>query len=191
MNNGQVDRLPVNQLQERYNGLARSAVYARMEALGIKTEKVGNKAYVNAEQLALLDDLHHFLQSGRSTAEFLESRGLTPSGRSDNASSGLSGGLSTVPSDLARLAAFIASEVAAKYQAQPPSRDPLAYFDILERASQNGWLLSTSELCELLDLDPSELKRYGDRFAEAGFFFTQAGYRAGGEVAWKVSKPLR
>lgn len=191
MSNGDIDRIPVNSLSDRYGGLARSAVYKRLEALGIQPEKVGNKAYLNADQIDLMDDLHDFIQMGGSTAEFLESRGL---GRGGNGASGQrypgqSSGLSNVQPDLVSLVSLIAGEIAARFQPQSPQRSPMDYYDVLERAAQNGWLLRTSEVATLLDLSPQEiLQHYGERFSEAGFVFTRAGYRAGREVAWKVSK---
>jgi hypothetical protein len=187
MSNGEIDRLPVNQLMARYN-LVRSAVYTRLEALSIKPERIGNKAYVNAEQLALLDDLHQFIQMGGTTAEFQERRGI-PKARETSAEP--SSGLSTVQPDFAKLVAAIVAEVASRFQPSKPEPDPFAYYEVLERAYQNGWLLSTSEIADLLDLLPSEIRLYGDSFSEAGFVFTKAGYRAGGEVAWRVSKAVK
>lgn len=187
MVSGELDRLPVNQLTERYS-LVRSAVYTRLDALGIKAEKVGNKSYVNAEQLQLLDDLHQFIQAGGNTAEFLESRGLQ---RVEEQSTGLSRGLSTTQPDMVQLVTEIAAQLVSRLQPPSPEPDPLAYFKALEQAARNGWLLRTSEIAYLLDLLPSEIASYGDSFSEAGFIFTQAGYRAGKEVAWKVSKPVK
>lgn len=184
MSNEEIDRLPVNQLTVRYN-LARSAVYTRLDALDIKPEKIGNKAYVNAEQLRLLDDLHQFIQAGGITAEFVESRGIR---KSDTFPSGISSGLSTGQPDIIQLVSAIAAQFASKLQPASPEPDPFAYFEILEKAARNGWLLKTSEIAALLDLLPSDMKHYGDRFSEAGFTFTKAGYRVGGETAWKVSK---
>ncbi|NET39456.1 MAG: hypothetical protein F6K19_47080 [Cyanothece sp. SIO1E1] len=187
MNNGEIDRLPVSQLIERYD-LARSAVYKRLEALRIKPKKIGNKAYVSAEQVMLMDDLHRFIQAGGNTAEFLDSRGLD---EAEADQPNLSSGLSKGQPDMVQLVAAIASEMASRFQPQLPEPDPLAYFKALEEAARNGWLLRTSELSYLLDLTPAEIKSYGDRFSEAGFTFTRAGYRSKGEVAWKVSKPLK
>ncbi|MBW4523258.1 MAG: hypothetical protein KME16_26760 [Scytolyngbya sp. HA4215-MV1] len=187
MGNGEIDRLLVNQLTERYD-LVRSAVYSRMEALKIKPERIGNKSYVNSEQLRLLDDLHQAIQSGRTTAEFLDSRGLPKAGTE---SSELSSGLSIEQPDLLRFVTAIAAEVASKFQPALPAPDPLAYFERLEQAYRHGWLLRTSEIAELLDLLPSEIQHYGDTFSEAGFIFTKAGYRSGGEVAWRVSKVVK
>lgn len=191
MSNGGIDRFPVSQLPSRYQ-IARSAIYTRMGELNITTEKIGNKAYVNAQQLQLLDDLHSFIQSGRTTAEFIEMRGLqsAESGASSESaapSSELSTGLSS-SGDLVRLVSTIAAEVAARFQS--PAPDPYAYYEILERAAQLGWQLRTSELADLLDLPPEEILRCGDRFHEAGFVFTRAGFRSQGEVAWRVSKQI-
>ncbi|MBD3882615.1 hypothetical protein IFO70_12665 [Phormidium tenue FACHB-886] len=187
MSRGEIDRLPVNQLTQRY-GLVRSAVYTRLDALGIKPERIGNKSYVNSQQLQLLDDLHQFIQAGGTTAEFLERRGIQ---RTEESSSTPSFGLSTGQPDIVKLVTAIAAEFAARFQPPTPEPDPMAYFEALERAAANGWLLRTSEIAYLLDLTPSEIAQYGDRFFEAGFTFTRAGYRAKGEVAWKVSKPVK
>lgn len=188
MGNGEIDRFPVSQLRARYN-LVRSAVYTRLKALGIRPQTTGNKAYVNAAQLRLMDDLHQFIQSGGTTAEFLERRGLQ---KTEVETSGLSSGLSKAPpNDIINMVTAIASEVASKLQPPTPEPDPLAYFERLERAARNGWLLSTSEVAYLLDLPPSTIERFKDRFSDAGFIFTRAGYRTQGEAAWKVSKLRR
>ncbi len=187
-----IDRVPVNQLPDRYN-LVRSAIYTRLDALGIEPEKVGNKSYVNAEQLRLLDNLHEFIQAGGTTAEFQESRGIRRRNRDSAAgSSGQSAGLSTAQnqSDLSQLLNVL-SDFAAKIQPSAPQPDPFAYLETLERAAQSGWLLRTSEVAELLRLSPAEMQLYGDRFSEAGFVFVKAGYRSGGELAWRVTKPIR
>jgi DNA-binding transcriptional regulator YhcF (GntR family) len=58
-------------------------------------------------------------------------------------------------------------------------------------AYKNGWLVSTRELATLLKLSPSTVCRYGSKFEDAGFVFTRAGQRKGGEVAWSVGKPRK
>ncbi|GAB4146159.1 MAG: hypothetical protein Fur0046_24030 [Cyanobacteria bacterium J069] len=184
MNSGEIDRVPVNQLSQRYR-LARSAVYKRLNDLGIDPQKVGNKSFVNAEQLSLLDDLHQFIQSGGTMPEFQESRGLQPT---RNPSSEESSGLSTIQPDVIQLVSAIAAQFANRLQPPPPEPDAFAYYQKLEDAARNGWILRTSEIAELLDLSLSEMQYYGDRFSEAGFTFTKSGYRAGGETGWKVSK---
>jgi hypothetical protein len=185
MGGEEIDRLPISQLVERYK-IVRSAVYTRLNALNIEPIKVGNKAYVNAEQLRQLDALHEFIQRGGTIPEFQESHGIPR--QQAASSSGLASSASSGQSEIAQFAAGIAAQFAARLQ---PPVDPLSYFEKLEQAARNGWLLRTSEVADLLDLLPSEIQLYGDRFFEAGFIFTKAGYRAGGEVAWRVSKPIK
>ena len=184
MSDGNIDRIPVNQLISRYK-LARSAVYKRMADLGIEREKIGNRAYVSAPQIALLDELHAFIQVGGNVAEFIARKGLNPSGQtsadsssqSAGESSELTAGSSIDQADMFKLISVFASEMVAKLQ---PARDPLAYYESLEKAANRGWKLRTSEIAELLDLDPAEINRYGQTFYEAGFVFNRAGYRSGG-----------
>lgn len=192
MSGGNIDRIPVNQLSDRYK-LARSAVYKRMADLGIEREKIGNRAYVNAEQVALLDELHSFISVGGNVAEFIARKGLDRPGQQNGSesgqTSGQSSGLALSQTDMVKLVSAIAAEMATKIQpALTASTDPLAYYESLEKAASNGWKLRTSELATLLKLTPAEINRYSPSFKEAGFIFTRAGYRSGGEVAWLVSK---
>ncbi len=70
----------------------------------------------------------------------------------------------------------------------PNNKSPLAYLRDIEEAHQNGWLLSTSELANLLGLSPKTIAGYGQEFSDAGFVFTRAGTRKGGEIAWSIEK---
>ncbi|MEL6470669.1 MAG: hypothetical protein AAFQ74_13145 [Cyanobacteria bacterium J06623_4] len=193
MSSGNIDRIPVNQLSDRYK-LARSAVYKRMADLGIEREKIGNRAYVSAAQVALLDELHNFIGVGGNVAEFIARKGLDKPGNnaasgSTGQTSGQSSGLALSQGDMVKLISAIAAEMSAQLQpALAQSADPLAYYESLEKAASKKWKLRTSELAALLKLSPTEIDRYNPSFREAGFIFTRAGYRSGGEVAWLVSK---
>ncbi len=192
MSDGNIDRIPVNQLSDRYQ-LARSAVYKRMSDLGIEREKIGNRAYVSSEQVKLLDELHSFIGVGGNVAEFIERKGLNKAGSSSanestGQSSGQSSDLALNQSDMVKLISAIAAEMSAKLQLAPAPRDPLAYYESLEKAAIGRWKLRTSELAELLKLTPKEIESYGQVFYEAGFVFNRSGYRSGGEGAWLVSK---
>ena len=193
MSGGDIDRIPVNQLSDRYK-LARSAMYKRMADLGIEREKIGNRAYVSAEQVELLDELHSFIGVGGNVAEFIARKGLDKPDRqsaseSSAQTSGQSAGLALSNADMVKMVSAIAAEMAAKLQpALAASADPLAYYESLERAASKGWKLRTSELATLLKLEPAEINSFSQTFYEAGFVFTRAGYRSGGEVAWLVTK---
>lgn len=191
MSGGKVDRIPVNQLSDRYK-LARSAVYKRMADLGIEREKIGNRAYVSAKQVALLDELHEFIQIGGNVAEFIVRKGLDANddrSAEDEAMelSGQSSGLALTRADMVKLVSAIAAEMSTQMRPTTPA-DPLAYYAFLENASKSGWKLRTSELAKLLELSTSEINQYGQTFYEAGFVFNRSGYRSGGESAWAVSK---
>ncbi|MEL6490494.1 MAG: hypothetical protein AAFV85_19335 [Cyanobacteria bacterium J06634_6] len=189
MSGGNIDRIPVNQLSARYN-LARSAVYKRMADLGIEREKVGNRAYVSGPQVALLDELHSFIGVGGNIAEFIARKGLDkPDEQAEDDSSGQSSGIALNQADMLKLVSAIAAEMAKNLQPSlTPSADPLAYYEKLEKAAKGKWKMRTSELADLLKLTPKEINSYGQTFYEAGFVFSRAGYRSGGETAWLVSK---
>jgi hypothetical protein len=191
MAHGEIDKFPVSQLPSRYD-LARSAVYKRMDQLGIVPEKVGQRSYLTAPQIKLMDELHRFIQQGGNAAEFIEARGLKRKSPGSNGGNGVavngnSSDLANVPPDLGNFISGIVSEVVSRLGVFPEP-DRLAYFERLESAAQNGWLPSTSEIAELLDIPPGEIERQGESFAEAGFVFRRAGRRRNGETAWRVTK---
>jgi len=222
MSNAQLDSFPVSELQHRYN-IVRSAVYTRLEALNIKPEKQGGRAYVNGEQLRLLDALHDHIEKGGTTAEFVASKAnsvqVEKSTGQQHLSSGqlekstgqldlssgqiekstgqldLSNGqagqftITEQHSALAGLIEAIASRLMPMIASQlKPAHDPLASLRGLEEAYRNQWLLSTSELAQLLKVSPKTVRGYGEQFYDAGFVFTRAGTRKRGEVAWEISK---
>ncbi|HEY9795859.1 MAG TPA: hypothetical protein V6D30_09475 [Leptolyngbyaceae cyanobacterium] len=184
----EVDRVPVSQLPSRY-GIARSALYTRLKDLKIEPEKQGKKAFVNASQLQRLDALHEHIQKGGTTGEFLkqfESPVQLPTEDSPGQSRAIvqdsPGQITTSPP--AALVAVV--EAVVKRLMPTPTR--LSHLRELEEAYSKGWLLSTSELADLLGLAPGTITDYGEEFNDAGFTFTRAGKRKGGEIAWLVHK---
>ena len=208
MSDAQLDSFPVSSLQHRYK-IVRSAVYTRLEALNIKPEKQGGRAYVNGSQLQLLDALDEHIEKGGTTAEFVASRADSgqvdlstgqlqkSSGQLDlsrgqlDLSNGQAGQFTITEqhSALAGLIEAIASRLIPMIASQfLPPPDPLASLRGLEEAYRNQWLLSTSELAQLLKVSPKTVRGYGEQFEDAGFVFTRAGTRKRGEVAWEISK---
>lgn len=58
-------KISISELREKYN-IGRDPLYARMRYLRITTWKINNKAYLDAEQVAYMDELHaHIQQTGR------------------------------------------------------------------------------------------------------------------------------
>ena len=72
----EIDNFPVSELQSRFN-LGKQAVYNRLDALDIKPFKSGNRAYITADQLQLLDRIHEHLIQGGTMADFQSSQRST------------------------------------------------------------------------------------------------------------------
>lgn len=183
--NTQIDRFPVSQLPDRY-GIKRTALYERFKALSIKPQKQGNKSYLDGAQVEQLDQLHAHIQRGGGINDFGSELEPLKVEQTDSieelASINQSGTLIALVEVLtSRLVPAIVSKLT------PPTA-PLAHLEALEKAYEKDWLLSTSELAQLLRLSPKTIRKYGDSFDEAGFTFTRAGTRARQETAWKVSK---
>lgn len=186
----EIDRIPLSQLPGRY-GIARSALYTRLKDLQIEPIKEGKKAYIDAPSLQLLDELHEHIQGGGTTNEFLKQKASKSTGqsRTDDRTQqeGLlvqdsPGQITLQPSGLVSLVEAIVKRLL------PKTGSRLSYLRELEEACEKGWLLSTSELADLLELSPKTLAAYGQHFEDAGFVFTRAGTRKGGEIAWAIDK---
>ena len=183
--NTQIDRFPVSQLPERY-GIKRTALYKRLSALSIKPQKQGNKSYIDGDEVEQLDQLHAHIQRGGGINDFGSESEQLQVEQTDSTgqlvSMNQSGTLVALVEVLtSRLVPAIVSKLT------PPTA-PLAHLEALEKAYEKDWLLSTSELAQLLGLSPRTIRKYGNTFNEAGFTFTRAGTRARQETAWKVSK---
>lgn len=184
-----IDALPVTALPNRY-GVARSQVYNRIKALGIETLKRGNKAFVDAEQIAQLDRIAELIHHG----ETLEVAAATilqdsPTGQSHDPTprSGVSS-LTMTPAmppanDSSALLQLLAGAMAAAPVSLPPPPSPLARFEQLQAMADNGWRPSSSELAAIL----GRKSLTGQRFERYGFRFTRAG-KNGAQSAWQVEK---
>ncbi|MGG6241587.1 hypothetical protein ACQ4N7_23420 [Nodosilinea sp. AN01ver1] len=180
-----VDELPIKSLPDRF-GVARSQVYNRIKALGIKTIKRNQKAYVNADQLALLDQLHKLIQQDYS----LESAVTLILGERSQQQ-----GIVHVPQEtveqshgtagqLEMMQMLVAAIAHQQTVAAPPApSNPLSRFEQLQAIADNDWRPSTKELAAILGLNTlshSSFERYGFRFTKAG--------KNGAQSAWRVEK---
>ncbi|MCW5319575.1 MarR family transcriptional regulator [Nostoc sp. KVJ3] len=192
-----LDRVPVAQLPDKY-GIVKSVLYDRINRLGIKPTKIGNKSYVSGEQLELLDQLDAHMKAGGSMADFADQYASHGGGQSENFDSGIesdsqltvAGLTASQFGQLSQVIEGLVTRLIPAIVRQLPglANDPVAHLRALEEAYKNGWLLSTRELATLLKLSSSTVCRYGSKFEDAGFVFTRAGQRKGGEVAWSVGK---
>lgn len=184
-----VDELPLSALPDRY-GVARSQIYNRINALGIETIKRGNKAYVNAQQIAQLDQIHGLIQQGKGLEEAAALIRQDSPVRQSRETAGLYKLPSLVDSPVGpsyemtgqwELLQVLASAIAS--QQSSPTPDPLSRFEQLQRLADHDWRPGTKELAQILglkSLSGSEFERYGFRFTRAG--------KNGAESAWRVEK---
>lgn len=69
----EVENISISQLYPRYN-ISRSTLYTRLKTLNLKPTKLGQRAYIDAQQLELLDALHKHLNNGGTMIEFVNMR---------------------------------------------------------------------------------------------------------------------
>jgi hypothetical protein len=189
----EVDLIPLSQLPSRY-GIARSNLYNRLKDLQIEPLKEGRKAFVNSTQLQLLDRLHSHLQQGGVTSEFLKQQSnyqlvavATPELETNTLFERYN---HTEPMVALQPSALISVVETVVKRLMPAPRSRLTYLRELEEACQNHWLLSTSEVADLLGLSQKTVTGYGYEFTDAGFVFTRLGMRKGGEIAWAIHKQV-
>lgn len=185
----EIDRFPVSELRDRYQ-IGRTALYERMNTLSIKPTKQGTKSYLSGEQLRRMDDLELHLKSGGGLSDFVQPVQQTSGEQTEQLSLPVSQAISPVQSSaLASMIDGIVQSVFTRIAPQPAQAGMrLSHLRELEEAYEKKWILSTSELADLLGLSVTTVRGYGDQFEEAGFIFTRAGTRSRGEVAWQVGK---
>ena len=188
-----VDLIPLSQLPSRYE-IARSNLYNRLKDLKIEPTKQGRKAFVNEKELKLLDALHAHLSQGGVTSDLIKqqdnqfSQLVTDSTSEVEQSLPVSVQSQNEPTITLQPTTLISVVEAVVKRFIPTSTSRLTYLRELEEAYQNGWLLSTSEVANLLGLAQKTITSYGQEFSDAGFVFTRVGMRKRGEIAWAIDK---
>ena len=182
MSQAELFDFPIKELPDRYS-IARSAVYVRMKRLNITPHTQGNRSYINASQLELLDDLHDFLveDSSRTIDEFLKRLSAFEPNQLGFFSKGQLALKQTRHLTTESVSAIDYNQ--GTHAAQLRER-----FEFLERASAKGWLLSTSDLAQLIGLSPSTVVKH-EHLSRWGFSFVKCTERTGREVNWTVKRP--
>jgi hypothetical protein len=179
--NIEIDNYPVSQLQSRYS-IGKQAVYNRLDALDIKPSKEGNRSYLTADQVRLLDDLHEHIKAGGTMADF---PGISlPQLEMGSPLDRVESPLDAVETSITAAANFADLVKAIASVVQPT--DPLRYMEVLERAAEKGWLLTTAEVRELIGVKPTAAKGE-DSYQRGCWLFTKAG-KIGSQTAWRVGK---
>ena len=162
----EIDPFPLSALPDRF-GVSRQTVNVWISQLGITTQKQGKRAYISLADLDDLDRLSEHLANGGKMADF-------PGIISDPTPQKLAPTAPKIPPQIL--------EMMAMMKALQPPRDPLAHWEQLEKAAANGWLLSSSEIEQLLGTRP-----HGDRWERGAFVFVRSG-KIGRETSYRIEK---
>ncbi|MBG1265468.1 hypothetical protein [Nostoc sp. WHI] len=180
----EIDPFPVAALLDRYN-LGKQAVYNRIDALDIKTFKQGNKSYITASDVELLDQLHDHISAGGKMDDFKSPKTElvnSPLDRLDT-SSRLVDRLDTTTGQPDLALGEVVQLVEAIARHLRPA-EPLQHLKALEEAAAAGWLLSSSEVEGLIRCKP-RVKSGESQFTRGSFSFVRSG-KIGNQSGWKV-----
>jgi len=200
----EIDRFPVKSLMERYN-ITRSVLYNRFKGLGIIPTKFGRQSYVTGEELALLDQLHEYIQAGGYITGFIrefkieEETEALPSeqpiernGNNATATRKQNGSQlatqQTVIESPEVLEKVIETTVSSTVKAiRASNEDTLEDLETLQRIADNGWLIPTKRLAQIINRAPSTLARKPE-VNYCGFRLIRA-HQEGNQSLWRVKNP--
>lgn len=183
--------MDIKQLCERYQLVSRQGLYDRLKALNITLERQGNKSYATPEKIELLDQLHKHLTEGGSLKTFTP---IVETTVTVDVSPKLDSSLDIVRSGLDSTLDSSLDTVSSELDINPQTlalfnllqsnnrRSPLDKHRELQEATVNEWILSSSDIEELLGVKPR-----GETFTRGCWVFTKAG-KIGGQNGWKVGK---
>ena len=181
---------PVAELRDRY-GIGKQAEINRRKHLGIKPFRIEGSYYITEEQLKTLDALDYWLtEQGGKMADF------DPNTMVDSLES--SGGITRLDSIDSRPIESQEARLIESEEAKPepewgpliellaekmqPKESPIQNWRELEEAADKGWLLTTSQVHQLVGAKPK-----GIQWHRGSFVFSKAG-KIGREAAWIVEK---
>lgn len=193
MNNTNLDRVGVKQLTDRYK-IGRTTLYKRFKDLGIKTQTIGNKSFVDSSQLELLDKLHEHIESGNQTAEFLDMLGIPTRGSDGELYPEPDKQLTIIKRtkedeqipEQWRIAYALTTIADRMTDPLQPLKMQQERLKMLAEIAEQGWLIPTSQMLQLLGLR-STPELIDGWFRRRGFMFVKAG-RKGREIEWRVRK---
>ncbi len=199
------DNLTIKELLERYNLRTRQSIYDWCKK-GAKIElwkDNGGKSYATPEQVALLDQLAEHLKKPDATlSNFVAVSTVqidTPidtvvDNSIDSNSSDIKQHVhesidTSIDSQLiGELASKIGIAIASHLGKELATKDPLWHYAALERARASGWLLTSSEVKDLIAVKP-KAKKGSNTFKRGIWVFTKSG-KIGNQAAWRVTKTI-
>ncbi|NEO22240.1 hypothetical protein [Moorena sp. SIO4A5] len=202
--NQEIDKIPVKDLQSRYN-IGRSALYERFKHANIKPNKEGTRSFVSGEQLEELDRLHNHLERDGTFEDF---ETLLTQEFTENSQEAISLNSSPdSPVDVHRTSSWEVEReplevlidamkqsfrYAITYGASLPNAGkPVTVIDRhqqLKVAAEEGWLLTTLEVKELIGVKPQAGKGE-NKYTRGSWTFIKSG-KIGRGTAWRVERSM-
>ncbi len=124
-----------------------------------------------------------FKKSAVSTVEKLESPVDKADSLVDTVERGMTKGAAN---NLEVLVQIFSAGVEKAITSSVQAKSPLWYMGELKRAVDEGWLLTTKEIQQLIGVKP-RTKKGGNTYTRGSFSFVKSG-KIGGQTAWKVVK---
>ena len=186
-------QLTLEELQKRYS-ITRNPLYSRIKALGIKLGRRKGKSVATPEQIQQLDQIHEHLAAGGTLKTFVPVGEIVveDSTEQNTAKDSISGNnlevsdLATAQDSTVQTVQDSTELLLAVIKAMGKQRSPLDAHRDLKEASEEGWLLTTAEIKEIIGVKP--VIKPGTNFYQRGNWkFIKAG-RIGSQIAWRVQK---
>ena len=190
------ENLSVKDLLKRYNLRSRQSIYDWIRK-GLKQDfhkDEAGKSYVTSDQIALLDQLHKYLQTPNavlsnfiplSTVQ-IDSPIDSPIDSSKNDHKSEIAAQSIDNQLLLELTARIGRAISSQLAQQLTEVNPLYRHEALEKAKELGWLLTSKEVQQLIGVIP-KTKKGNNTYHRGCWLFTKSG-KIGSQTAWKVDK---
>ncbi len=162
-----MEKYSIKDLQQRYELKTRQSVYDRLNAVQAQILKEGNKTYVTEDTVIILDELQEHLKLGGSIKTFTPTVKATVHAETDSVNSQLDS--PTVNSKIDSVNSQLDNEVeyeqlslfqdwmektVEKVVEKVIPSNPINHWEKLDQAVQRGYILSTSEVAELLGTKP-------------------------------------
>jgi hypothetical protein len=172
--------IPISDLPGQFK-VSRQTIYDRMKFLNISSTKMEGKNYITNDDLDLLDQLDKHLQSGQDKSLF-HSGAIAPAGETKLAKQSPQNiVIPTEPEpELTPIIPNLIEQLAKAIAAN--QTDQLSNYDALEKASNNGWILSTQKIHDLIGVKP-----HGPNYIWGCWKFTAKG-KLGRAKGWLVEK---
>lgn len=172
----QTDLIPMQFLVERYN-IKRPGLYGRFEKLGIEPVKIGRNAFVTVADMEKLDAAQEYVEAGGSLTHLAKGSRIHEPSEITSIQPKSSGQTESL---------MLLAEAFAEITKPDFNQAMLHRLDLLQKASEQGWQFSSSELAQMLGVSRAMITKH-QTFERHGFTFAHVA-KQGREWLWQVSK---